>query len=195
MKKHFFSLVTFLIFISIGLAISQTDPLSFSKRKVEDIISIVANRKLSPSVKRAEISKIIDEIIDWDYVSKSVLGVHYRRISSDDYKFFVTRFREYIKDVYAGKFIKYRGEKVEFTKEEKSSDYAKVYAEVFTADGKKVPVVAILRPSSDKWLLTDIYIEGVSMVANYRSQVNTVISQKGFKALLEMLSKGRVGEK
>lgn len=182
-------LISLLVILSYSMIYATSDPFQFAKSKTEEVISIVANKKLPEATKKQKIESIIDEIIYWDYVAKSVLGVHYRGLSKEDYREFVEKFRKYIKSIYAKKFIRYNGEKVEFTKEERQSDLAKVYANIITNDGKKIPVIAVVKEVGDKWLITDIYIEGVSMVANYRSQIHNVITQKGFRVLLDMLDK------
>lgn len=186
-RKWFLS--SLLVIFTFSMAYAAGDPFQFAKSKTEEVISIVANKKLPEATKKQKIENIIDEIIYWDYVSRSVLGVHYRGLSKEDYKEFVDKFRRYIKSTYARKFIRYNGEKVEFTKDERQGDLAKIYANIITNDGKRIPVIAVVKEVGDKWLITDIYIEGVSMVANYRSQIHNVITQKGFRALLDMLDK------
>ncbi|MGB9667553.1 MAG: MlaC/ttg2D family ABC transporter substrate-binding protein [Thermosulfidibacteraceae bacterium] len=187
--KKLASIGLLLLVFCVGVSFAAEDPFSFAKKRTEEIINIVSNRSLNESVKRGKIENIIDGLVDWDYVSRSVLGIHYRRISKHDFETFKKKFRDYISYVYAKKFIKYNGEKINFLKDEKFDGSARIYAEVITNDSKRIPVIAVVRQVGDKWLVADIYIEGVSMVANYRSQINNVITQKGFRALLDMLDR------
>ena len=40
----------------------------------------------------------------------------------------------------------------------------------------------------ERWLVYDVTIEGVSLVANYRTQFNRIIQQSSFKGLLTKLA-------
>jgi phospholipid transport system substrate-binding protein len=46
---------------------------------------------------------------------------------------------------------------------------------------------------NDQWKVYDVIIEGVSMIKNYRSQFNSILSKKPPEALLKILRK-KVGK-
>ena len=55
------------------------------------------------------------------------------------------------------------------------------------AGGKEVPIDYRMRRAGERWLVYDVVIEGVSLVANYRSQFNRIIQTSSYQELLSRL--------
>ena len=46
-----------------------------------------------------------------------------------------------------------------------------------------------LRPKGDQWWVIDIVVERISLVSNFRSQLQEIISEDGVEKMLVMLAK------
>jgi phospholipid transport system substrate-binding protein len=57
-----------------------------------------------------------------------------------------------------------------------------------TKQGTEIPVDYRMRRAGDRWLVYDVAIEGVSLVANYRAQFNRIIQRSSYKGLVEQLT-------
>ena len=55
-----------------------------------------------------------------------------------------------------------------------------------------MPLDYKMHHTGDRWQVYDINIEGVSLVANYRSQFNKVIRSESYEALIARLKSNRV---
>jgi phospholipid transport system substrate-binding protein len=58
---------------------------------------------------------------------------------------------------------------------------------IVTKDGKDVPIDYRLLKRGDRWWVYDVGIEGVSLVANYRTQFNNVVQTSSYEELLSKL--------
>jgi phospholipid transport system substrate-binding protein len=83
-------------------------------------------------------------------------------------------------ELYGGEKIQYRGERVE-------GDYATVFTRLTTTKGTEVPIDYRMLRRSDRWRVYDVSVEGVSLVANYRTQFNSLMRTSSADELLEKM--------
>ena len=87
------------------------------------------------------------------------------------------------------RILKYSDEKVIYSEEKMfSEDKAEVDTNIVTAS-KEIPINYRLILVNGEWRVYDVVIEGISLVANYRSQFRQILSDKSPQALLDMLKK------
>jgi len=68
------------------------------------------------------------------------------------------------------------------------SEQATVRTRIVTKQSTEIPVDYRMRVVGDRWLVYDVAIEGVSLVANYRAQFNRIIQRSSYKGLVEQLT-------
>ncbi len=138
--------------------------------------------------RRAAIKDILDANFDSAVMAQLALGRHWKPLSGEErqefsklfywrlYSFYILRI-----ELYSDQTILYREENI---KGEKATVSTKI-------NGSKYPEFDInyrLLNSDKGWKIYDVLIEGVSLVANYRSQFNTFLSRKNtFSDLLQKL--------
>ena len=150
---------------------------------------------MQKDAKLTEISNIINEVFDWQELSRRTLGREWKKFSPDQQKEFVTLFEELLKGIYADRILAYTQEKIEFGKEtELKKGRVEVESYIITTDNKKVPLFYRMTNKSGQWRVYDVVIEGVSMVKNYRGQFRQILSKKKPEDLLQTLRK-KVNEK
>ena len=66
-------------------------------------------------------------------------------------------------------------------------NYAVVKIKIVTEKNVDIPIEYRLKKEAADWFVYDISIEGVSLVNNYRSQFNTIISQSSYGNLVKKL--------
>jgi phospholipid transport system substrate-binding protein len=81
----------------------------------------------------------------------------------------------------------YSGEKVLYEGETKEGDYASVRVKIVTKRGEDIPVEYRLKKEKEDWFVYDVSIEGVSLVNNYRTQFNSILSQSSYENLVKRL--------
>lgn len=70
-------------------------------------------------------------------------------------------------------------------------DLATVRTRIVTQQGTEVPVDYRMLRRGDRWVVYDVSIEGVSLVANYRAQFNRIIQTSSYQALVDKLKAKR----
>ena len=81
----------------------------------------------------------------------------------------------------------YSGEKVQYDAERVEGKYAIISVRVFDSNDMEIPVDYRLKKKNAHWLIYDVYVEGVSLVNNYRTQFNTILAKAPFAELMEKL--------
>jgi phospholipid transport system substrate-binding protein len=86
-----------------------------------------------------------------------------------------------------GKIESYTDEKVEFVKEQVRNDKAQIDTKIFT-DTIEIPIdYRMYRTEAGQWMVYDIVVEGVSLVANYRSQFARMLESGSFESMIQEL--------
>jgi phospholipid transport system substrate-binding protein len=143
---------------------------------------------LSRDAKIEEIEKIIEEVFDFQELSRRTLGREWRKFSPEQQKEFVGLFQQLLQNVYADRILAYTSEKIEFGKEtELKKGRVEVESYIITTDNKKVPLFYRMTNKSGEWKVYDVVIEGISMVKNYRGQFREILKTKKPEDLLQTL--------
>jgi len=143
---------------------------------------------LQKDAKLTEISAIINEVFDYQELSRRTLGREWKKFSPDQQKEFVTLFEKLLESIYADRILAYTHEKIEFGKEtELKKGQMEVESYIITTDNKKVPLFYRMTNKSGQWRVYDVVIEGISMVKNYRGQFREILSTKKPEDLLQTL--------
>ena len=167
------------------------EPLELVKSVVEGGIAVLKDPKLkSPEQKRERVERlkeIINPIFDYNEMARRSLGAHWRRRSPVEQEEFVRLFRGFLEKVYSDKIDFYDGQKVMFGRETIDQEYAQVESTMTNPKGEESSVVYRLRRTDGKWKVYDAVVENISIVNNYRSQFDRVISKSSYEELKRML--------
>jgi phospholipid transport system substrate-binding protein len=167
------------------------------KETADKIILIVSDPVLKDQAKAAErrelIRKAVDELCDWEEMSRRSLGRHWAQRSEQEKKEFVSLFGKLLERTYVDKVEGYSGEKVNYTGEKVDGDYAEVDVKIVTNKNTEIPVVYRMRAKGEKWWVYDMVIEGVSLVNNYRTQFSDMLAKSSYEGLVKKL-KEKVAE-
>jgi phospholipid transport system substrate-binding protein len=137
--------------------------------------------------RRRALRAVADEIFDWTEMSRRALGRHWQDRSPAEQQEFIGLFRALIERVYGDRIDQYGGEKVRFAGDSVDGDQATVRTKVVTKSGQETAVDYRLLRSGDRWRVYDVAVEGVSLVANYRTQFNQVIRTSSYEELVKKL--------
>ena len=145
-------------------------------------------KAMQRDAKLTEITNIINEVFDWQELSRRTLGREWKKFSPEQQKEFMSLFQKLLQGVYADRILAYTHEEIDFGKEtELKKGRVEVESYIITTDNKKVPLFYRLTNKSGQWRVYDVVIEGVSMVKNYRGQFREILSNKKPEDLLQTL--------
>jgi phospholipid transport system substrate-binding protein len=161
------------------------------KETTDRIIAIVSDPALKGPAKekerREKIRKAVDEMCDWDEMSRRSLGRHWAQRSEEEKREFIRLFGQLLERTYVDKVEGYSGEKVIYTGERIDGDYAEVTVKIVTKKNTEIPVAYKLRSRDQRWWAYDIVVEGVSLVNNYRTQFSDILAKSSFEELMKKL--------
>jgi len=167
------------------------EPLDLVKSVSDRVLAILKDPKLKAADKKSErverLKEIINPVFDYDEMARRALGAHWRRRTPAEQQDFVKLFRAFLEKIYAEKVDLYEGERVIFGREIIDQEYAEVESKVTNAKGEESPALYRLKRTDGKWKVYDAVIENISIVNNYRSQFDRVISKSSFDELMKML--------
>jgi phospholipid transport system substrate-binding protein len=137
--------------------------------------------------RRAAVRKIANEIFDFGEIAKRSMARHWQPLSEGQRTEFVGLFADLLERSYISKIETYGGEKIQYTAERADGDFATVSTRIITKNGTEVPVDYRMIKRTDRWLVYDVSIEGVSLVSNYRTQFNKIIQTTSYNELVSKL--------
>ena len=196
---YFIKSITSLFFIlSMAVPIWAAEPMEAIKQTTDKILSIVTDPALKAPSKTAEMEKLIrqavDERFDWEEMARRSLATHWVKRTTKEREEFVPLFADLLERTYLKKVEDYSGEKVLYERETQDGDYATVRVKIVTKKNKDIPVEYRLKKEGNNWFIYDVSIEGVSLVNNYRTQFNSIITQSSYENFMKVL-KAKVTEK
>ena len=157
----------------------------------DKIFSIISDKALqSPEMKEKKEQMIMDATdvaFTWEEFSKRALSKNWSKTTDSEKKEFISLFKQLIKRTYMEKSGQYSGGKVEFLEEKIDGEYGVVKSQLVSSSGTKTPVDYRMMKKDGAWWAYDVYIEGVSLVNNYRSQFNDILLKSSFDELLKRL--------
>jgi phospholipid transport system substrate-binding protein len=137
--------------------------------------------------RRAAVRRIANEIFDFGEIAKRSMARHWQPLSEAQRTEFVGLFADLLERSYISKIETYGGEKIQYTAERADGEFATVSTRIVTKNGTEVPVDYRMIKRSDRWLVYDVSIEGVSLVSNYRTQFNKIIQTTSYNELVSKL--------
>ena len=184
-------IVLAVLMIFAAAAARAGEPIEVVKMAGDKAIKILKDPKLQPKEKKKErierLKEIVNPLFDYEEMARRSLGPHWRRRTSQEQREFVKLFRDYLEKVYSDQVDLYAGEKVIYGRERVEDDYAQVETAFVDTKGEEVSVVYRLRRVGGKWKVYDAVVENISIVNNYRSQFDRVISKSSFEELIRLL--------
>jgi len=180
-----------LFWLFTALSVYAGEPLELVKSATDRALAVLRDPKLKAPEKHKErveqLKQVINPIFDYDEMARRTLAAHWRRRSPAEQEEFIRLFRAFLEHVYADRINLYEGERFVFGRETIEQDYAEVESKVIGGKGEESPVIYRLKRSDGKWKIYDAVVENISLVNNYRSQFDRVISKSSFDELKKML--------
>jgi phospholipid transport system substrate-binding protein len=137
--------------------------------------------------RRVAVRKIANEIFDFSEIAKRSMARHWQPLSEAQRTEFVGLFADLLERSYISKIETYGGEKIQYTAERADGEFATVSTRIVTKNGTEVPVDYRMIKRTDRWLVYDVSIEGVSLVSSYRTQFNKIIQTTSYNGLVSKL--------
>jgi phospholipid transport system substrate-binding protein len=190
-----------LLGIGLGLALALTlapagwatppPPTEQLRTQVQRVLRVLEDPELRKASRAADrriaLRAAAAEMFELQEITKRSLGPHWNQRTPAEREEVVRLFGELLERSYLSKIETYSGERVLFTGESLDGDLALVRTRIVTKQGAEIPVDYRMLLRGDRWMVYDVVIEGVSLVANYRGQFNKIIQSGSFADLVKRL--------
>jgi phospholipid transport system substrate-binding protein len=186
-------IILLILFFVIPVSVSTPDDgaLDFVRTSVDGVLTILRDpackEESTKEVQRQKLRTLVETLFDYDEISRRVLGRQRKSFTPEQMDEFSDLFTRLLEKIYLNKIQKYSDEKVNYGKATMlSENKAEVETNVITAS-KQIPINYRVVYKHGEWRGYDVFIEGVSLVKNYRSQFNKILQKKAPEDLLQQL--------
>jgi ABC-type transporter MlaC component len=171
-------------------------PMDRVQSAVAEVIRIVTRPELrGPAnlvARRAMLRNVADSFFDFREMASASLGYHRAVPTEREAAEFLALYTELLERCYLTSIENYAGERIVYLNEITDGDLATVRSKIMTTKGADISVDYRLRRTTSAWFAVDVALENISLVANYRHQINTVLRMHPFATLLERMRAGQL---
>ncbi|HEU4367005.1 MAG TPA: ABC transporter substrate-binding protein [Methylomirabilota bacterium] len=161
------------------------------RMQVDRVLKVLEDTELKKETRakdrRLAVRKIANEIFDFGETARRSLGRHWQARTPAEREEFVQLFSDLLERSYISRVELYGGEKIQYLGDTIEGDQAKVQTKLLTKSGSDIPIEYRMHRKGERWLVYDVSIEGVSLVANYRTQFNKIIQTTSYQELVRKM--------
>lgn len=159
-----------------------------SVRKENDLHGEISVAKVSELVET-----IVMPIVDDRVMAQFVLGRGWNDMTAAQHTEFIELFKDTMIRTYAGalsEFVYYQPNFFPF-KHDAKAQRVNVRLEIDRPEGPSVPLQFRLRQTREGWKVYDALVDGISLVANYRTSFADIIRNEGIDGMFKRMYKER----
>jgi phospholipid transport system substrate-binding protein len=172
---------------SLAFAGEPMAQLSASINEFVTIMSSTSVAELRATGLPEKARQLVFNRFDFAEMTKRSLGPHWKALNKAEQLEFVDAFTQRLLIAY-GKTVRATGdEKVQFGREVRDGEEARVETKVLSPNGDETPIDYRLHDVNGQWKVYDVSIDNVSIVNNYRAQFDRVIAKSSVQDLLRRM--------
>jgi phospholipid transport system substrate-binding protein len=183
--------------LALGLSALLTSPATAGapsdqlKTQIDRVLKTLEDPELKKEGKardrRTAVRKIANNIFDFGETARRSLGRHWQPRTPAEREEFVQLFSDLLERSYISKVELYGGEKIQYQGDTIEGEQAKVQTKLLTKGSSEIPIEYRMHNKGGRWLVYDVIIEGVSLIANYRTQFNKIIQTSSYQELVKKM--------
>jgi len=174
----------------LGLAVTTAlaaTPKSYVQGILDEVMAIQNNPGMSETARARAINGIIKRSFDLPYMAQDSLGPAYDRLGSAQRQEFIDVFSELFQASYTNMVLRFlKRETVEYGSETQSGNRARLKTTLVRANDT-IPVEYLLHQKGGSWILYDVVVDGVSILAKYKSGFAREIQARSFESLMQKM--------
>ncbi len=188
MKKLVVLFILGYLFSTSLWAIQEDKIALVMESKIDKVLTILQDKTSEKQSKVKEIFSIMDEVFDYQLMSRISLGKVWKSISAEQKSSFAKRFEKKLKDSYIDKLDLYTDEKIKIVDAKQvKKNRIKLLTNVIGKDEVYEINYKFYKAKSGEWFIYDVDIIGVSIIQTYRKQFASFLQTKSFDELLKTL--------
>lgn len=178
-----------MLHVTFGIegAASAKGPMDQLQVAVDEILKILQAEDLRQAEQKDKrkqlVLNVVADMFDFREMARSSLGPSWNSLTAEEQEKFIGLFRNLIEERYIGKVDSYNNQKVIYKKERVKGDMAIIYTAIVDKN-LEIPIDYKLKEDKGKWLIHDLKIENVSLIANYRRDFDAIMRKEQFPGLV-----------
>lgn len=183
------------LFLLTSIAVAAIeDPQQMVRETGDKVLAELTLRKAELEADPKLIYPLVESTVlphfDFREMSQSALGRFWRDATEAQKEGVTREFRELLVRTYATALLGYSGEQIEYLPVQYPQDATKVMipTRIASSGAPPIPINYRLKRNDAKWLVYDVVIDGVSLVANYRGQFTQLVRRNGIDGLIDTLA-------
>ncbi len=177
----------FLIFQSESQAVNPSDFVQSAVNRASEILK----QNISKNEKMDKIELIAEDVVDIKGIAYYSLGSHRKSLSTEKKGEYFIVFKKYFLKSFSSRLAKYSDPKIKVESQKKLNDKYTIVSSTLLAT-EKTPEVKldwrIVTKNTDKPLIIDVVIEGVSLARVQREEFNSIIQNSNIDGLIKNLN-------
>jgi phospholipid transport system substrate-binding protein len=173
------------------------------KTTLTDILNVLLDPTLRQEQHKAQRMEKVRDLFRLLFAERTfcmrALGSHWKELSKKEHAEFILLFSDLLINTYLGRIDGYltgnssfSHQSIAYHGERATKAYTLVTTGVLIDQSKIIPVLYRMEIIDGTWKVTDIAIEGISLLRNYRAQFNEIIANAGYDELLKRLKAKQV---
>lgn len=160
---------------------SAQSPEGFINGLASEAINTLSTTSTPAAEREQRFRAMLDANFDMPRISRFVLGRYWLSASDEDKQEFQKLFEQYVVRAYATRFSEYSGQTVKVTgSRAEGQDDAVVSSQILQPSGAPpVRVDWVVKKNGSDYRITDVSVEGVSMVLTQKQEFAAVIERNG----------------
>ena len=193
------SLVLILIIFGMTHLAHAAQPMDALKGPVEQIVNILKDPQYKAAsqkkLQREKMWEIARKIFDFTAIARGTISRYrWSGFTPKQREEFTDVFTEFIGNIYFKKIqSEYHSEKVVFLKQEMFTESKARVMTKIQRDSVEIPIDYSMWLQGGHWKIFNVYVEGVSLLGNYRDQFERFLTNSSVEDLISELKK-KVGQ-
>jgi phospholipid transport system substrate-binding protein len=176
----------FLIFWAVAVTSNAAEASLevFVDTKSQEILAIVnegrAGFDSDPTVLYGQMSPVLGELIDFELLSRGVMGKHYKASTEEQKVAFLETLRTYLIEVYTKALVTFKSKTIEIIPLKKpATTKATISMKVTTQDDSNFLLAYSMAKKESVWQVRNIIVDGINLGMTYRSQFDSMMISNG----------------
>jgi len=131
--------------------------------------------------------KVAIQVFGLAEAAQEALGAHWEARTPAEREEFIQLFADLLEAAYIAQLDKQQGLRMRYVGETVEGDRATVRARLITRRGNESILEARLARREGRWLVLDVSLGGIGLVANFRSQFDRIIRRSSYQGLVQTL--------
>ncbi len=186
-----------LVLSMVSIQVHADSALDTIKSRINQVLVVLRDPALksesAKELKKKGLRLIFDNTFEYVELSKSTLSRNWDKLKPDQQKEFMQLYKALLEKVYMDTILSYKNQEVVFGKERALGENRVEVDTKLISGSTETPINFRMILKNGEWWVYDFVIENISVVSNYRSQFNRILTKESPEDMLAALRK-QVGQ-